>query len=324
MKTSPWIMALFGLMSSAADSRAQVFFTNTWAVNHFGAARTSSFVRFGPRPAFVTTHYRWYFQGYYSYPSYWGYPYLGSESFNSSPVIVINPPAPSAPPPAQRQEEVPKEKLIIKPRKQEADEKPDRQLPGKEAGNFRPVQPADRDRAGQQLPPEKPAIKEARPLQDHRPPNPPLPIDLVSRGKQAFAAQEYQRAERFFQRATANDPGFPLAHFFLAQARFALHKYREAGDAILSGLRTQGDWPKSKFGLEDLYAGHRRDLQEQLVHLRNLLDRKPPDPTLLNLYAYQLWFAGHPDEATIYFLRAAEIDPNKTWINFFVPPSAQN
>jgi len=326
MRSASWIMALFAGMWGAADTRAQFFFNNHVTVSPFGVARSSSFVRFGPRPAFATVHYHWYFPSYYYPYGYWDYPYLGSGIYSSNPAIVINMTAPTAPPPRQPQEEVPKEKLVIKPRKEAEAEKPEAPMPGKEAGKFRPVQPGDRDRAQQQQPPEPPEPPKAKPEADHRPPEnpPPVPVDLVTQGKQAFAAQEYGRAERFFQKASAQEPQLPLAHFLLAQARFALHKYQEAGDAILIGLRLQANWPKSKFRPEDLYAAHRTDFQEQLDHLKELLDRKPGDPVLLNLYAYQLWFAGHPDDATPYFHRAAEISADKTWTDIFVPAPSQN
>jgi hypothetical protein len=262
-------------------------------------------------------HYRWYFPTF-SYPySYWNYPYLGSGIYYSNPTIVINPPAPPAPRPAE--EEVPKGKIIIKRGKDEVAEKPPAPLPGKEAGGFRPLQPDDRARAMKQLPPEFPKVPEAMPPPEARPPkNLPPPVDSLSRGRQAFAAQEYGRAERLFQQAIKNDPQSSLGHFLLAQAQFALDKYQEAANSIVAGLRLQADWPKSKFQPEDLYGDHRMDFQEQLDHLKELLDQKPADPVLLNLYAYELWFTGHAEDAKTYFHRAAQISTDKTWIDFFL------
>src|SRR5262245_15417491 len=105
-------LAILGGLLGTPSARAQFFFSNTFAVSPFGAARSSSFVRLGPRPAFATVHYRWYFPTY-SYPySYWNSPYLGSGTYDFNPTIVINPLAAPAPRPAE--EEVPKGKLIIK------------------------------------------------------------------------------------------------------------------------------------------------------------------------------------------------------------------
>src|SRR5713101_8016020 len=90
MKSAFWILAILGGMLEATEARAQFFFGNTFAVSPFGAARSSSFVRLGPRPAFATVHYRWNFPTYYYPYSYWNYPYLGSSIYYSNPTIVIN------------------------------------------------------------------------------------------------------------------------------------------------------------------------------------------------------------------------------------------
>jgi tetratricopeptide (TPR) repeat protein len=319
MKSASWIIALFVGMIGTVEARAQFFFSNSVVVSPFGAARSSSFVRLGPRPAFATVHYRWYFPTYYYPYSNWEYPYLGSGIYYSNPTVIINAPAPVAAPPRQAPEELPKGKVIIKRGKEEAAEKPAPPLPGKDAGGFRPIEPADRVRAQEPLPPEPPKKQEAKPQTDPRPTeSPPAPVDFVIRGKQAFAAGEYGRAERFFQQAAAREPQSHLAHFLLAQAQFALDKYREADDAILAGLRLEADWPKSKFRPEELYADRRTDFQEQLGHLKSLLDGKPADPVLLNLYAYQLWFSGQAEDAKPYFRRAAEIAADKSWTDFFL------
>ncbi len=324
MKAAPWFMALLVGMTGTVEARAQFFFSNSVAVSPIGAARSSSFVRLGPRPAFATAHYRWYFPTYYYPYSYWDYPYFGSGLNYSNPMVIINAPAPVGPVP-QAPENLPKGKVIIKRDKEEAAEKPAPPLPGKEAGGFRPVQPADRARAQEPLPPEPPKIQEAKPQAAPLPLNsPPPPADFVIRGKQAFAAREYGRAERFFQQAIATEPQSHLPRFLLAQAQFALDKYREADDAILAGLRLEVDWPKSKFHPAELYADHPTDFQEQMDHLKELLDGKPADPVLLNLYAYQLWFFGRAEDAKPYFRRAAEITTDKIWTDFFLPASPQN
>jgi tetratricopeptide (TPR) repeat protein len=143
-------------------------------------------------------------------------------------------------------------------------------------------------------------------------------VDLMSRGKQAFATQEYGRAERLFHKMMDKEPKNPLGYFLLAQAQFALSKYDEAAQSIDAGLRLQPDWPKSEFRATLLYGNHPNDFQEQLDHLRELVNRKPSDPVLLFLFAYQLWFAGRPDEAKPVFQRAKEVTSDKAGIDLFL------
>jgi hypothetical protein len=73
-----------------------------------------------------------------------------------------------------------------------------------------------------------------------------------------------------------------------------------------------------------LYSEHRADFHEQLDHLKKLLDGKPADPVLLNLYAYQLWFSDRPEDAKPFFRRAAEITTDKTWTDLFLSAPPQN
>jgi tetratricopeptide (TPR) repeat protein len=326
MKPITWVMPLCLGMLGAAEVRAQFFVNKAVAVSQFTVARSSSFVRLSPHSAF-TVHHRWHFPTYWYSYSYWGYPYLGSSAYFLDPIVAPNELPPIEVAPRQAAEEVPKGKLIIKRGKDEAAEnaKPRVPLPGKEAGIFRPLQPDDRARAQDQVPPEAPKVPKAPPPPDPRPPEPPpAPVDSVSRGKQAFEAQEYARAERFFRQALTKESAPPLANFLLAQAQLTLDKYQEAADAIQAGLRKQADWPKSKFRPEELYGSHRADFEEQLEHLKELLDRKPSDAVLLNLYAYQLWFSGRTEDARPLFRRAAEISSDKTWVDLFLSNSLEN
>jgi tetratricopeptide (TPR) repeat protein len=233
---------------------------------------------------------------------------------------VIYPPAPAATALRQAEVEAPKGQLIFLPRKDEAGEKakPEAPLPGKEAGGFRPLQPEDRARAIQPVPVEVPKPPEPRPPAVPPKEPPPAPMNLVSRGQQAFAAQEYARAERLFQQATRKETQTPLGYFLLAQAQFALAKYEEAMRSIDAGLQLQPDWPKSDFRPEALYGTHRADFQEQLDHLRQLVTRKPSDPALLFILAYELWFAGRQQEAKLFFQRARDITLDKTGIDLFL------
>ena len=288
MKPITWVMLLCLGLLGATKVRAQFTVHHGAAVSPVGVARSSSFVRFPPHPAF-NVHHHWHFQAYYPYSYWgWGYPYLGSSDYFLDPIELANE-LPVDVAPRQAEEEVPIGKLIIKRGKGDAP------LPGQEAGVFRPLQPDDRARALKQAPPEPRKVPEPPPPlpqdpwlanpQHLEPPPAPAPVDSVSRGKKAFTDQEYGRAERYFLQAVKQESAPASVHFLLAQAQMTLDKYQEAADTILAGLRLQSDWPKSKFRPEELYGSHQADFKEQLEHLKELLDRKPSDPVLLNLYA---------------------------------------
>jgi hypothetical protein len=83
-------------------------------------------------------------------------------------------------------------------------------------------------------------------------------------------------------------------------------------------LRLQTDWPKSDFRSITLYGNHQDDFQDQLDHLRELVNRKPSDTVMLFVFAYQLWFAGRHDEAKTFFERAKEVTSDKTGIDLFL------
>jgi Tetratricopeptide repeat len=184
-------------------------------------------------------------------------------------------------------------------------------LPGKPAGGFRPVQPEDRAKAQQPIQPEP--AKPDPPKPPERPPQPkpepPQPRDIVL-GRQAFAAKSYGLAAQHFRRATLAAPDDALGHFLLAQALYALGKYRQAVETIHAGLRLEPNWPAAAFRPLELYgpdvldhAAHREDLEDALA-------LHPGDPVLLFLYAYQLWFDGRKEEAKAWFRKAAAVAPD--------------
>jgi Tetratricopeptide repeat len=315
MKRASLILAALVGIVEAREARAQFFVSRSVVVGPSGAF--SSSVRVGPHRSFGAYRYR-AFSPFYYYPySYWGYPEWDTGIYYPSPPAqVLNPPTPAAAPqPRPAEEEAPKGRLIILPRKDEGANVQVGPLPGKEAGMFRPVQPEDRARALQPMPADEPKAPPAPPAPAEAA---PAPVDPLSRAKRAFAAREYGRAERQFQQLTQKDPETPLGYFLLAQAQFALDKYEEAVQSIQTGLRLQPDWPKADFHPAPLYGEHRDDFKEQLEHLRIVLESKPADPALLFLYAYQLWFAGCREEAKPIFQRAAEAGSDKNWIELFL------
>src|SRR5207248_2115921 len=120
---------------------------------------------------------------------------------------------------------------------------------------------------------------------------------LVKIGKQAFAEQQYGRAAERFRQAVSALPTDAEDHFLLAQAYFSLGKFREAIDAIETGVRLQPDWPDSDFRPRLLYGGNESDFAEVMQRLEEALARLPDDPVLLFLKAYQLWFDGRRSDA---------------------------
>jgi tetratricopeptide (TPR) repeat protein len=129
-------------------------------------------------------------------------------------------------------------------------------------------------------------------------------VQQINLGREAFADREYGRAEQRFRQATAVFPAEPLGHFLLAQAQFALGKYQEAVGAIEAGMRRERDWPASAFRPRELYGANAGDFAEHFQHLRQALTKYPDDFFLLFLYAHQLWFDDHWEEARPFFQQA--------------------
>ncbi|MBY0522592.1 MAG: hypothetical protein K2R98_04315 [Gemmataceae bacterium] len=287
-----------------------------------------------------------YFGGYgpgpgpyfYGPPLPFGPPPISSVSVILPPVqpIVMPPPRfannppPVAVPPQGEMDLV--DPIVIRPRRPGQERLPevppdDAPLPGAPAGNFRPVRPEDRARAQQPMQPEqaqppqqRPAAQALRPLQ---PPAKELKpkeevMRQIAQGRLAFAAQEYGRAGGRFQEATRALPDEPLPWFLLGQAYFAVGKYREAVVAIHEGLRRDAKWPTSDFKPAELYGPNVGDYADHMLQIREALARHPPDPVLLFLHAYQLWFDGRQDDARPLFRQALPLVADPRFIQLFL------
>src|SRR5262249_39934242 len=125
----------------------------------------------------------------------------------------------------------------------------------------------------------------------------------VKLGKDAFKAGEYGRAAERFRQAVTAAADRPMPHFLLAQAEFALGRYREAVVAIHDGLKRRPDWPTGDFKPRDLY-GKVADYPADLERLGRAVARQPEDAALLFLYGYQLWFDGRRPEARTHLEKA--------------------
>jgi hypothetical protein len=164
--------------------------------------------------------------------------------------------------------------------------------------------------------PEPPREKPKPP----RPPEPPPEDDasLMERGKKAFTAREYGLAAQHFRLAIREGPRDALPHFLLAQAQFALGKFRDAVESIHAGLDLKRDWPRAKFRVRELYGEHDNDFLGHVKRLEDVLDTRPDDAALLFLLAYELWFDGKPARARMLFEKAKRFAADAGDINRFL------
>lgn len=258
------------------------------------------------------------------------------------PIVIVQPivnvQAAPEPTPELRDEDFP-DKIIIRPRQKTvrgpAPERPIQPapapapIPDDPPGAAPPVRPDNRPpplpREPEPREPAGPWWPQIPPVPDRPAPRPPDPgappaQQQLELGKQAFAdpLREFARAEQRFRRASAADPKLALPHFYLAQAQFALGKYREAVASIHAGLRLDPTWPAGAFKARDLYGPNPDDFVEHMQLLEQALTRQPEDPALLFLYAYQLWFDGRRPQAVRMFQRVLPLVAEPHFIQLFL------
>src|SRR5262249_15269160 len=142
-------------------------------------------------------------------------------------------------------------------------------------------------------------------------------------GLAAFTAKEYGRAAQRFRQATAVEPALPRAHFLLAQAEFALGKYRSAVNAIHAGMRLQANWPNAAFQpRRELYKGKEEASAPHLKRREDVQKNNPEEPASLSLLPYQLCFDGRRDDALPLFRRARPLAPDPAFIDQFLRAAA--
>jgi hypothetical protein len=269
-----------------------------------------------------------------------------ASGFNSitviTPPVVVPPPVVIAPQVAARpngilnddlaRDILPRSFIDGRPGPPPTPDLPPRQMPGRDAGHFRPLEPDNRDKAARPVPPPPPPKPEPpEPEKKRDLPLPPLPepdplaeaARQVALGKTAFANMELGRAVQRFRKATELNPNHPQAWFLLAQAQLGLGKYLDALDAIRSGMALRPDWPRENFRPLELYGPHVAEYPEHLHRLEDTLTRNPNDTSLLFLYAYQLWFDGRKDEARIRFERLRN-GPDRNLVERFLRAAPGN
>lgn len=302
-------------------------------------------VSFGRGPVVGGVSWGGYYPGFYA-PAPYGY-----AGRNSS--ITIYPPgsSPSAPPasanaptpppvdtPRELRDEDFPDKIIIRPGKKTVVPreaiKPEPGPAPAEAGAGPPPKPKEPEPAPRPKEPDR-MEQPPKPWWPQLPPAPQRPVPpaepnaspaqpMIDLGREAFSDphREYARAEQRFQRAVEIDPKNPLAYFDLAQAQFALGKYREAVAHIHAGLRLQPIWPASQFSPRELYGPNGDEFADHMRLLRQALTRRPDDAALLFLYGYELWFAGQQPEARQYFQRALPLVAQPQFIQMFLQAGA--
>src|SRR5262249_28545774 len=136
----------------------------------------------------------------------------------------------------------------------------------------KPIRPEDLEKN------PKPEVK--KPKAPELPPPKDNPAEenarLLELGLETFREQEYGIAAFRFLQATEVEPTIARAHFLLAQASFALGKYKDAVKSIEAGMKRQMDWPERNFRPRiELYKGMEPEFDDHIQRLRQALDNNP-------------------------------------------------
>jgi tetratricopeptide (TPR) repeat protein len=284
MKYAPW-GALLAFLVVAPSAPAQYPFGGRGM--GFGYTNRNYVIGAYLGPRFGYSYYPGYYYPTYYYPYY---PVVPSTVVVVQPVVALAPfGLPNFPvvPPLDERDDA----MMFQPRRPQ--NKPNKQA--------MPPPPAVKNQPAPKMPaPQPPPALAPVPEMDKK----TEAARLIKLGKEAFADEEHGRAAERFQQAGRMQPDNAEALFLLAQAQFALGKYREAVASIYAGMKLQPDWPNSTFDLRGLYANNPPELIEQLNSLRQAVEANPQEPALLFLYGYQLWFLGRQDEAKAFFRKA--------------------
>lgn len=179
---------------------------------------------------------------------------------------------------------------------------------------------------------EKPVLEKPKPALEKPPaqkaeePKPALDEkqQLFDLGVAAFRDGEYGLAALRFRQVIELEPGLARSRFLLAQASFAMGKYKDAVAAIEAGLKLDPDWPTQKFQPRaELYKGMEAELDFQKKLLEATAALNPKNEAFLFLQAYELWFDGKRDEAVAVFQKARPLAANPVFIDSFLKAAAK-
>lgn len=325
MKRLGWMSASAVLLLAAA-APAQVYLLPAPGFSlDYARVRRNSVLRVSINPGYYAAY-----PGPFFGPTPFLAPPFVSHSFTQivvrQPPIIIPPPAPPFffPPLPPPPEELPDVLTDADFARRRVAEQP---MPGREAGAFKPLNPDNRDKANQAVPPAVEKKEEAKPepMPERLLPPPPVKLDprleamrQLELGKIAFARQEYGRALERFRQSIQLAPHEPQGHLLAGHVHLALGNYGRAFDGIQAALRMQPHLITEPFRPLDLYDANVEDYAEHLRAFDEALAATPDDPILQFLSAYLLWFDGRRDEARLLLEKAGPALPDPGLVELFL------
>ncbi|MBI3829645.1 MAG: hypothetical protein HY291_09025 [Planctomycetes bacterium] len=143
---------------------------------------------------------------------------------------------------------------------------------------------------------------------------------LVDLGKENYFRGHFAAAETALREAAELYPEIcghfrervpisaSMAVMLLAEPLFAQTKFKEAAEALQSGLEALPDWPTYEFNLQQFYSAPAT--QDALVKkLEAAVQEKPNDAALRLLLGYQYFFTDKKENGQAEFAKTLELDP---------------
>jgi hypothetical protein len=218
-----------------------------------------------------------------------------------------------------REDEPREDTIRIRPRPDREPEPPAESEPER----IKAPKPAPRADEVELVPPpqllEQPRMLPAE-LPKPRPPDDPAEASArhIRIGRNAFAEGEYGRSAYRFRKASDLTPDQASPHFLLAQASFALGKYRDAVGAIHAGMALDPTWPATGDRFAALYGANNNDFALHLDQFAAARAAHPDDSVLLFLQGVVMWFDGRREDARLLFEKAAPRVPDRRDIDRFL------
>ena len=144
-------------------------------------------------------------------------------------------------------------------------------------------------------------------------------LRLTGLGLGSFRVSDFGWAAKWWSQAIDIAPAKPRPYFLLAQAYYAMGKYKQAVAAIEGGLRLQPEWPTLPFAIKkEMYVGQDEEWVQQRRWLEETRAQNPREPAFTFLLAYQLWYDGDRQEAAKLLRQARMLSPDPTYIDLFL------